>query len=312
MNEKIFTSTKLVTPTYGNSWYGFCYMQVLDAFILNGQGDISRVFRDGTKIKFGQPSGDYSMTVGRVKGQPAFYSWWNGGKIYSAFEINGLPNPNEVLNPNCMADLTFGGARYIDDMNGLLLEQSTYNQIRIRSLTDKSIVATIIHNQNCQWNTLAWAKYGHIVGMNADSGKVALMDYLSSQPQVIATGQVDPFQIGAYDCSFKLFVTIGTDYKVRIYTGDLIPNGLSDPVFSPVTITGYNANEVTVRLTGSGGEPMPNYWVNWILEGVGGEVIGRLDKFASITDLDGYAKTLYLGPDDDSNGQCKVKALVVL
>ena len=52
--------------------------------------------------------------------------------------------------------------------------------------------------------------------------------------------------------------------------------------------------------------------VNWELEGVGGEIIGSLDKYGSLTDADGYASNLYIGPDDGSTGQCKIKASVVL
>ena len=67
-----------------------------------------------------------------------------------------------------------------------------------------------------------------------------------------------------------------------------------------------------VRLTGQDGEPLPGWWVNWELEGVGGEIIGSLDKYGNLTDADGYASNLYIGPDDGSTGQCKIKARVVL
>jgi hypothetical protein len=69
---------------------------------------------------------------------------------------------------------------------------------------------------------------------------------------------------------------------------------------------------VRIRLTSQDGEPLSGWWVNWELEGVGGEIIGSLDKYGNLTDADGYASNLYIGPDDGSTGQCKIKARVVL
>ena len=96
----------------------------------------------------------------------------------------------------------------------------------------------------------------------------------------------------------SLFFTIGTDHKARVYTGDSLAHGLSAPIFEPATVYGLKGNQVQVRLTDQSGEPLSGWWMNWELEGVGGEIIGSLDKYGSLTDADGYASNLYIGPDD--------------
>ena len=169
----------------------------------------------------------------------------------------------------------------------------------------------IVHNAGEYFASLAWVQPGQVAGLCRTSGKVRIMDYLSS-PRVLATGRIDPFKVAAYDSTFKLFFTIGTDHKTRVYCGELWPNGLSAPVFEPATVYGLKGNRVRIRLTGQDGEPLPGWWVNWELEGVGGGIIGSLDKYGNLTDADGYASNLYIGPDDGSTGQCKIKARVVL
>jgi len=314
MNEKLFESTKLAQLDYAlDSWQSLCYVSTWDAFLAQSVFEWSRVFRDGTKVKFGKPSGSYTM-LARVKGFPAYCS--TAGIVYSAFEINGLPNPNERLNPNWTIPLglrpTTTTGRFIDDVNQVYLHQPNANRIDIYSLETGVKVGEIVHNTRECFVSLSWVQQGQVAGMCKTSGKVCIMDYLSSDPQVLGTGNISPFKVAAYDTAFKLFVTIGTDHKVRVYNGELLPTGLSAPVFTPVTVSGINANEVKVRLTGQGGEPLAGWWVNWELEDVGGGIIGSLDKYGTPTNAEGYASNLYIGPDDGSTGQCKIKASVVL
>ena len=199
----------------------------------------------------------------------------------------------------------------LPDINQVYLHQPTSNRIDIYNLGNGQRVGEIAHNAGEYFASLAWVQPGQVAGLCKTSGKVMVMDYLSS-PRVLVTGRIDPFKVAAYDSTFKLFFSIGTDHKTRVYCGELWPNGLSAPVFEPATVYGLKGNRVRVRLTGQDGEPMPGWWVNWELEGVGGEIIGSLDKYGNLTDADGYASNLYIGPDDGSTGQCKIKARVVL
>ena len=76
------------------------------------------VFRDGTKVAYGVPSLGYTP-IPRVGGYASFYS--GNGRVYGAYEIDQLPNPNEVLNPDwpipyALAPWTNVGA-FLDDQN---------------------------------------------------------------------------------------------------------------------------------------------------------------------------------------------------
>lgn len=318
MNEKIFESTKLAQPVItGDLWDNLFYMSVWDAFMAQSTYEWSRVFRDGTKKKFGVPSGGYAV-LGRVNGLLAYCG--STGIVYPAFEINGLINHNEVLNPNWslpyehrpMVFSSGTSATFIDDDNQVYLSQYNTNRIDIFNLETGVKSGEIVHNTGERFASLSWVQNGQVAGMCKNSGKVLIMDYLSSSPRALSIGIIDPFRVGAYDHTYKLFFTIGTDNKTRVYSGDPLPNGLSNPVFVPAIVSGLKGNQVQVRFTGQAGEALSGWWVNWELEGVGGEILGSLAKYGSLTDANGYASNLYIGPDDGSTGQCKIIARVVL
>ncbi len=314
MYEKIFESTKLAQPVVaGDSWQHLCYVSTWDAFLSQSGGEWARVFRDGARVKFGKPSGSYAM-LGRVKGFPAYWSQWTF-KVHPAFEINGLPNPNEVLNPNWNIGYSLGpsssSGKFIDDVNQVYLHQPSANRIDIHSLEDGRKVGEIVHNAGEYFAAIAWVQPGQVAGLCRTSGKVRIMDYLSS-PRVLATGRLDPFKVAGYDSAFHLFFAIGTDYKARVYCREAWPAVLSAPVFDPPTVRGLKGNLVKTRLTGQDGEPCPGWWVHWELADAGGGLRGSLDNYVTKTDTAGWAKSRYFGPDDNQPGSGKIKARVVL
>jgi hypothetical protein len=315
MYEKIFESTKLVQPVAtGDSWQHLGYVSTWDAFMAQSNSEWSRVFRDGSRVKFGKPSGSYAM-LGRVKGFQAYWSLWSL-KVNPAFEINGLPNPNEVLNPNWDIGYSQGpsalAGKFIDDFNQVYLNQPNASRIDIHNLENGQKVGEIIHNVGEYFASIAWVQPGQVAGLCRTSGKVRIMEYLRN-PGVLESGRIDPFKVAAYDSTFHLFVTIGTDHKTRVYCREAWPYALSNPVFEPAQVYGLKANLVKTRLTGQDGEPCPDWWVNWELLGVGGNApLGYLDKYVSQTDKNGYAWNLYFGPDDNAVGQTKIRARVVL
>jgi hypothetical protein len=73
----------------------------------------------------------------------------------------------------------------------------------------------MVHNAGEYFASLAWVQPGQVAGLCRTSGKVRIMDYLSS-PRVLATGRIDPFMVAAYDSTFKLFFSIGMDHKTRV------------------------------------------------------------------------------------------------
>jgi hypothetical protein len=284
-----------------------------DAFLAQSIWEWSRVFRDGTRVKFGTTSGGYAL-LGRVKGFPAYWNQWTG-QVHPAFEINGLPNPNEVLNPNWNIGYNLGPStlvgKFIDDVNQVYLHQPNVSRIDVHNLENGEKVEEIVHNSGEYFASIAWVQPGQVAGLCRTSGKVRIMDYLSS-PRVLESGRIDPFKVAAYDSAFHLFFAIGTDHKARVYCREAWPAALSAPVFDPATVYGLKANRVTTRLTGQDGEPCPGWWVHWELADAGGGLRGCLDNYATKTDEAGWAKSRYFGPADNQPGSCKIKARVVL
>jgi len=310
--EKTFESTKLATPKdSGAPWTQMIFVTPWDAFFCANLWEWARVFRDGTKVAYGVPSGGYTP-LPRVGGFASFYS--GNGRIYGAYEIDQLPNPNEVLNPDWAIDYSRAPSSllgaFIDDRNQRYLHQPNPNSVRVYDLRSGAVLGTITHNDGEYFKTIAWVQHGQVAGI-CSGGKVKIMDYLYGL-NVVESGRIDPHRVAAYDSAFHILVSIGTDNKARIYCREAWPYALSNPVFEPAQVYGLKGNTVKVRLTGQEGEPCPGWWIHWELAGVDGVPLGYLDKYVSQTDNNGYAWNLYFGPDDNAVGQTKVKTWAVL
>jgi hypothetical protein len=311
--EKTFESTKLAAPGGASpqNWTQMIFVTPWDAFFCVNLWEWARIFRDGTKVAYGYPSGGYAPFP-RVGGYTAFYS---NGRVYGAYEIDQLPNPNESLNPDWAID--YGKApsslvgAFIDDLNHRYLHQPNANSVRVYDLATGAVLGTITHNAGEYFKSLNWVQHGQVAGICSVSGKVKIMDYLFGL-NVLESGRIDPHRVAAYDSAFNVLVSIGMDNKTRVYCREAWPYALSNPVFDPPQVYGLKANAVKVRLTGQEGEPCPGWWVHWELTDTGGGVLGSLDKYVSKTDRDGYAWNLYYGPDDGAVGNCKIRVSVVL
>ena len=327
MYEKTFESTKLVTPGGASpaNWTQMIFVTPWDAFFCANTWEWARVFRDGTKVAYGVPSGGYTP-IPRVGGYAGFYS--GNGRVYGTYEIDQLPNPNEVLNPDwpipyALAPWTNVGA-FLDDQNQRYLYQPNANSVRVYDLRTGAILGTITHNTGEYFKSLNWVQHGQVAGLASSSGKVKIIDYLFGL-NVVEAGRIDPHRVAAYDSAFQVLVSIGVDHKTRVYCREAWPYALSNPVFDPATVYGLKGNTVKVRLTGQEGEPCPGWWVHWYLaggwwspgDGHGAPAqqffpLGYLDKHVSKTDKDGYAWNLYFGPDDGETGHTTIRCSVVL
>ena len=316
MYEKIYQSDDLVATEKFPAplWRWLFYLRHWDAFLALTTTHYAKVFRDGTAVFFGQRSGSYEP-VGRVDGLLAWWSRWTE-EVCPAFQINGLPNPNQVLNPNW--NITYGlgpdsvRGVFVDERKMVYLHQPNASRIDIYDLETGQKTEEINHNTGEYFHALAWVQEGQVAGFCKSSGKVRIMTYLGGQKKVIEADRIDPFLLAAYDSEHHLFFAVGTDYRARVYCREAWSEGLSAPVFEPATVYGLKANRLKTRLTGDGGKPIPDMWVHWDLEGVNGPVIGSLDKAVSKTDEDGWAKNIYYGPDEGLTGWNKVKVRTVL
>jgi hypothetical protein len=208
---------------------------------------------------------------------------------------------------------THSSGTFIDEKNELYLYQPNSNRIDLYNLRTGAKVGEIVHNSGERFQTLAWVRDGEVAGFCKSSGKVRIMTYLGSERQVVEAGRLHPFQAGAYDCEHHVFFAVGADGKARNYCREAWPYALATPTFTPAEVYGLKGNLVRTRLQGQDGEPCPDWWVHWELEGVGEDpVLGHLDVPVSKTDKDGWAENLYLGPVEGLSGQNKLKVRVVL
>ncbi len=327
MYEKTFESTKTAPTSHGASapWTQLVFVYPWDAFLAVSLFEWARIFRDGTKITFVSPSGGYTL-LGRVGGYAAF--WTGDGTVFPAYEIDQLPNPNEVLNPAWkvpyMLSPAYSGMAFVDDRRGLWVKSDGVNTVSVYSLASGEKVRTINHGAGDYFKALQWVQDRHVAGITA-GGKVRIIDYVSGA--VVETGRIDPHRAAAYDCAFHVLVSVGTDDKVRVYCREAWPYALSAPELDPGVACPWMANALKVRLTGQDGEPCPGWWVHWALEGASpiygdphgppvssdaGAPLGCLDKYVSKTDQDGYAWNTYWGPDAALPGTDKIKAHVVV
>uniref|UniRef100_A0A7C3YZY7 Uncharacterized protein n=1 Tax=Desulfobacca acetoxidans TaxID=60893 RepID=A0A7C3YZY7_9BACT len=314
MYEKVFESTKLVTPDGSyDAWRHLFYLPAWDAFMAVGNSEYARVFRDGTKARFGVRSGGYEP-LGRVRGVPAWWKPWTK-RLHPAFEINGLPDDNQVLNPAWEVEYGVGPSAtrqaFVDEAARLYLHQATMNRIDVYDLGVGQVLYQITHNAGAWFTSVAWADAGQVACLVKSTGAVRIIDYLRGRV-VVEAGRVDPFAVGAYDCRHHNFVTLGADRKVRVYCRETLPANLSAPQFEQAQVRALKANAVRARLTGQDGEPCAGWWVHWELLGVGqGAALGYLDRNVSKTDEDGWAGNLYYGPDDGATGQSRLRVRVV-
>jgi len=316
MYEKIYESDTLVVGEADQTpdWRWLFYLRHWDAFLGLTPTHYAKVFRDGTTIFFGKRSGSYEP-VGRVDSLLAYWGRWTEA-LCPAFPINGLPNPNVVLNPGWNIEYGMGPdsvtGTFVDERRMVYLHQPNTHRIDIYSVETRQKTGEIQHNTGEYFHSLAWVQEGQVAGFCKASGKIRIMTYLGSDKKVIESDRIDPFRVAAYDSEHHLFFAVGTDYRARLYCREAWSENLSAPTFEPASVYGLKANRLKTRLTGDDGKPIPGMWVHWELEGVDGPIIGSLDKAVSMTDKDGWAENFYYGPDEGLTGLNKVKVRVAL
>ena len=309
MYEKVFESTKLVVLGSNEGIGGLIYIKSWDACFCMCW-NWARHFKDGTFVRFGQPTGT-SALVSRVGGTLAHQV---AGNLYGCSEINGLVDYIQHLNPNW-------GLGYADAMSAMLVDDANrlwiggyHNTLTIKNLDSGAVVKVVpTHFSNADWiNYIGWSADGQLCCIACNTGKVEFFDYLTYES--LGTGRIDPCLLASYDCTNNVIVSLGSDFKTRVYVLAAWPAALGNPVFSPSTVKGLQGNTVSVRLTGQDGEPCPGWWVHWILAAAPGPSgpFGWLKTYQSKTDANGYAWNVYYGPDSGETGQTIIQTSVVL
>lgn len=314
MYEQIYESLTPVGPMNG-SWHHLFYLYFWDAFLGITSTHYARLFRDGTIIFFGKRSGSLEA-LGSAGGTVAYCGL--DGTLYPCFDLNGLPNQNIILNPNWkipqgMRPKSMVHGTFVDEKQELYIWQIDKNRVGIYNLRNGQQVGEVVHNAGELFVTIAFVRENEVAGLCRVSGKVRIIRYAGNDLGVVETGRLNPFTAGAYDSQHHVFLTVGTDGKARNYCREAWPHTLSAPTFVDGKIYNLKGNRVRTRLTGEDGEPCPDWWVHWELEGVDGyPVLGHMDKPVSKTDKDGWAENIYLGPVENLSGKNILKVRVVL
>ncbi|RJR37197.1 MAG: hypothetical protein C4567_13160 [Deltaproteobacteria bacterium] len=307
MFEQIYTSTKAVRFESGIQPGGLCYLASWDAFFLLNFNKVDKVFRDGTQISMGNPISGWAMG-NRQGGRHCWFPYSISPiDCYGADEITGQYNPLGILNPNWKIPAWRAGD-YVDDVAGVFLHSVSAGLIKIFRLADGYEVGQVLIPSGPLYDSIAYVSPGQAFAFDKESGKVALIDYLT--PTLLWQSKVAPFAAAAFDCRHHLVVTLGTDGKIRIYLCTPVPASLSAPAFSPVGNPYRLAGKkVITTLTGDMGEPCQDYWIHWEL--LGTPPRGSLLKDKSKTDAQGQAENFYFGPVD-TGGEETIKVRVIV
>ncbi len=285
--ELLYTSTKTLTVGSIPGFLG--YVLPWDAFVLLDIGIISKVFRDGTQAKIGIPP-SYDIMLNRSNGSPA----WSVGSLhpsfYAADPVTLARTYDQALNPTWQPGAGVAGV-YVDDRLDRYLALDT-GCLKIYRLSDGALQATIALLPGSAYTGVCHAGPSKVLVYRKTDGAVALVDYVNFV--ILWASSVTPFVLCAFDSQNSLVVTMQADHKLRLYLTTAAPAVLAAPVLHPVPaqVEQFIGYPVRTRLTGSGGEPCPDYWVSWALAV---PVKGSLLKDRSQTDADGYAENFYFG-----------------
>jgi len=97
-------------------------------------------------------------------------------------------------------------------------------------------------------------------------------------------------------------VTSGVPSQVRIWSLEVQPDAISEAVIIRGQAKAGHVATYQVTVTGAQGEPCPDEWLDWTIQGA-----GRLEHSQSQTDADGHANIKVIYSLDDT-GDSTVKA----
>lgn len=293
MLENYYISTKVLTnvSTYGS----FLFVRSWDA-ILQMYTSLNKVFRDGTQIPISTiTSSNYHVYISMSGGKVA-YMGTSYKTLYRTCQFTMQPILTSLISEHEFSGSNLGPGDYIDEERKLVFHRTSNGRIaKVYHLDTGELLKTITLTTSSAVFYYHYAGNGRFCAIGVN-GHVIIYDYVGWEiVQYSLLGM--NILTGTYDCNCNIIIAVNSTYHIYVFGLDDSGNGLSVPVFSP---TGnkylYSGYRLSTRLTGQGGTPIANAWINWELLGIK----GTLEKAYSLTDANGYAWNYYWCPTDVS------------
>jgi hypothetical protein len=290
--ECLHTSIKQVTEYSSLSPGYFTFIRSWDAILMTIGYNIYKVFRDGTSIFIGKsvPSSAHLSVSGGL------LAHWDTvtQKISQTCQFLAQPIYTSPYSDSMFNASKVNIGDFIDIEFGLVFHRDTGGRYaQVYDLITGEYIKTIVIGPSSGIYTYSYAGHGRLCAIST-SGIVVIYDYISWE--VVQQSNIGITNKAAtYDCNYNLILVVDSLGHINIYGLDDFGDGLSSPTFYPTgnkyLFSGY---VLTTRLTGIGGVPISNKWVNWELVGIK----GSLEFPFSITDENGYAYNYYWCPTD--------------
>jgi hypothetical protein len=142
---------------------------------------------------------------------------------------------------------------------------------------------------------------GNLIGFKApNTGRIKVLNWVTKE--VVLDSFITIFAACAFDLKNRLFVSIrDSDDRMQVWSEEIEPAAVSNPVGTPGSDQRYLAETMSVIVTGSNGELIPNVLVDWtVVENPGlGPAKGKMSPIQSVTNAAGVATSVYCPPGLD-------------
>ena len=291
MLENYYISSKIIPVYTSVNGSRFLFCRNWDAILSLHSSKLYKIFRDGTSFIV-SPNAN-SVWLSMAGGELAALI---SGKLYRTCKFSLQPIYTSPISPYTFTASQLSYGDFIDEERKLVFHK--YSGGRIVEVYDL-ITGDLIRTETISTATSIMNYYyygeGRFIAIGSN-GHVVIYDYVGWRVVQFSHMGITN-RAATYDCNSNVILMVDIDGKIRVFGLEDSGNGLSSPAFSP---TGnkylYSGYVLSTRLTGAGGNPIPNAWVNWELVGIK----GTLEKPYSLTDANGYAWNYYWCPTDIS------------
>ena len=307
MLRLVYTGTKAVTT---HAQMQLAYMPSIDAFhglqMDAGQDIIRKVHRDGTLIQMGTNGSNAELMSYSATVDTGEMILWSNTRLAS-FEIHPISWTFNFDKPYVTG---IGIADWTNDAVFWREPDGTLKYIRIigtksarqfDAITGANEGDEVIFSGSDVIDHAPMLMGGNLIGFKSDStGRIKVLDW--DTKAVVLDSFITLFDACAFDIPNRLFVSIrSSDTFMQVWEENIEPSVVSTPIATPGSSLRYLAETMSVIVTGSNGEVIPNVLVDWtVVENPGlGPAKGTVSPIQSKTNALGVATTTYCPPGLD-------------